>query len=387
MVTGNTWRTLLRNWCLCLLCWAGVTAALSLQLARMTSMGWPDALRVTGGAWLGWAIAAPLLYLLTSRLPLAKKTWRVSVPAHLAAGVAALALVNLTQSLAGPQSPMILKMPPDMQPPGADAAPGPIPPKGMFVLQGFAPAGGRPPFGPQRGDWIFRFGLPMHLPALLVIMAAAHALHFSHRAQERERQALELSAGLARARFDALKMQIQPHFLFNALNSIAALVHKDAEAADQMIGALSEFLRFTLASSERREVTLIEELEFVRRYVAIEQVRFDDRLQFETEAAPDILNALVPMLILQPLVENAVRHALARVPGVRITVRAHRGGGLLHIAVHDDGPGTPGAQPSEGIGLANTRARLRELHGDRASVEIRADDGFTVALTMPFQTS
>jgi LytS/YehU family sensor histidine kinase len=252
---------------------------------------------------------------------------------------------------------------------------------------GEPPPDAQPPRNAATPDWFFRYRLPRHLPILFVVFAMSHALFFYKRGQEREKQTLELTAGLAQARLDALKMQIQPHFLFNALNSIAALVHKDANAADEMIGALSEFLRCTLTSSARHEVPLLEELEFVRRYLAIELVRFGDRLQCTQDAPPETFGALVPMLILQPLVENAVRHGLSAVSGpARLTIRARRENGTLRLTVSDNGPG-PGEKPEEGVGLANTRARLRELHGDAARVEIRTADGFTVELTLPFRTA
>jgi LytS/YehU family sensor histidine kinase len=234
-------------------------------------------------------------------------------------------------------------------------------------------------------EWFYRLRLPLHLPVWFIVIAASHALYFYRRGQEKERQALELAAGLAQARLDALKMQIQPHFLFNALNSIAALVHKDPAAADEMIGALSEFLRCTLAGSARQEVPLLEELEFVRRYLAIELVRFGDRLQCELDVPPETFGALVPMLILQPLVENAVRHGLSTVSGpASLTIRARREREMLRIVVADNGPG-PGSGGGEGIGLANTRARLRELHGDKSRVEIRTDGGCTVEINLPFR--
>lgn len=392
MSRNNALNTLLHGWCYCLLAWGLLALALAMQLAYATSMPLWEAMRITGGDWLGWAIVAPPLYLLTRWLPLEKATWRRAVPVHLLAGIAALALVVGVRSLFGaspsPRRVFLPEMPRDPRPGMQQNSP-----PGFFPEPPGAPPqhDNRRPVHPLRDgsrigpEWFYRARLPLHLPVYLVLLTVAHALYFYKRGQERERQTLELTAGLAQAKLDALKSQIQPHFLFNALNSIAALVHKDPGAADEMIGALSEFLRCTLAGSARQEVPLLEELEFVRRYLAIELVRFGDRLRCEQDVPPETFGALVPMLILQPLVENAVRHGLSTLSGpAQLTIRARRERDMLRIVITDNGPG-PGSETAEGIGLANTRARLRELHGDRARVEIRTDGGCTVELSLPFR--
>jgi hypothetical protein len=391
MSRNNALATLLRGWAFCLPAWGALSFVLALQMTYGSPMPLLEALRVTWADWLGWALAAPLLYLLTTRLPVEKATWHRALPAHLLAGIAAVAMGVGVHSLFGvPPRPSPIFSPADIPPgmrPGSDPnlPPGFHPePPGPPPQPGFRKPP-RPP-GMSGPDWFFRHRLPLHLPALFIVLAAAHALYFYKRGQERERQALELAAGLAQARLDALKMQIQPHFLFNALNSIAALVHKDPAAADEMIGALSEFLRCTLAGSARQEVPLLEELEFVRRYLAIELVRFGDRLKCEQTVPPETFGALVPMLILQPLVENAVRHGLSSVTGpalLKISARVEQG--MLHLVVADNGPG-PGSKSGEGIGLANTRARLRELHGDKARVELRTDGGCAIEISLPFRT-
>jgi len=380
MLPAATARSLARGWCLSFAGWGALAFLLAAEHVYFSGVSWANGLRPIAGECLAWAVATPLLFLLTARLPVEKSTWRRAVPAQAAAGVVALALVIgarawISGGLHRPPRPF----PSEMRPP-------PEPPEGHWNMPGPPPflRGERPP-PPGDEGWFLRLRLLLHLPVLLLIMLASHAVYFYRRGQERERQALQLTAHLTQARLDALTMQIQPHFLFNALNSIAALVHKDADAADEMIGALSEFLRCTLHGSARHEVPLVEELEYVRRYLAVEQVRFGDRLQCETDLSPETSGALVPMLILQPLVENAVRHGLRAATGpARIAIAVRREGGELRISVSDNGAGL-GESSAEGIGLTNTRARLRELHGDAGRVEIRTGNGCTVEVVLPFR--
>lgn len=223
-----------------------------------------------------------------------------------------------------------------------------------------------------------------------VIVAVTHAVDYYHKYQERELRASELEKRLAQAKLQALQMQLNPHFLFNTLHSISSLMHKDVEAADRMITRLGDLLRAALAGSGTQEVTLRQELEFLQRYLEIEQTRFGDRLSVKLDVAPDTLDARVPNLILQPLVENAIRHGIephAR-PG-RIELRARREAGELALNVCDNGGGLRnGGQTKEGVGLSNTRARLRGLYGDAHHFELcdGADGGLRVQVTIPFRT-
>jgi LytS/YehU family sensor histidine kinase len=217
------------------------------------------------------------------------------------------------------------------------------------------------------------------------VVSIAHAHLFYRRAQERDR----LEASLAKARMEALKMQLQPHFLFNSLNAIVTLVHLQPDAAEAMIGALSDLLRLTLETSGEQESPISRELEFVQRYLAIEHARFGDRLRFQLEVDDPVRNALAPTFLLQPLVENAVRHGLEPRSGAGLlTIRARRDGAQLHLEVIDDGVGLPAEKPlREGIGIANTRARLRELYGDAASLELHNSSGVKVEIRLPFHTA
>ncbi len=231
---------------------------------------------------------------------------------------------------------------------------------------------------------LFRARLHSDLLTYWALVGFSHALGYYRKYQERELRATQLEAKLVQAQLQALKMQLQPHFLFNTLHAISALVHKDAEAADRMITRLSEFLRITLDSVGVQEVALKTELESLDKYLEIEQVRFGSRLTVVHSISPEVLDLLVPNLILQPLVENAVRHGVApRAAGGRIEIRAGLENGSVVIDVIDDGPGAPAASYREGVGLTNTRARLNQLYGDAQTLELRSDHGFRVTLTLP----
>src|SRR5262249_40591374 len=189
-----------------------------------------------------------------------------------------------------------------------------------------------------------------------------------------ELKASQLEARLAQAQLQALKMQLHPHFLFNTLHAISALMRKDVEEADRMITRLSDLLRLTLENVGAQEATLRQELEILGRYLEIEQRRFGDRLQVKMEIEPETLDARAPNLILQPLVENAIRHGIAprSAPGL-IEIRASRAGDKLELQVRDNGVGLPTdhREPiKEGVGLANTRARLEQLYGAAYRFEV-----------------
>jgi len=205
-----------------------------------------------------------------------------------------------------------------------------------------------------------------------------------------ELRASELQSQLMRARLSAMKMQLQPHFLFNTLNAIVVLVrqHKGREA-EAMLAQLSDLLRCVLDDVEAQEIPLRRELEYLRLYLGIEQVRFRDRLRAEISADPSILDAAVPQLGLQPLVENAIRHGIGRSSSAgRIRISASRVNASLELRIEDDGPGFSAAPASEerGIGLTNTRARLQQLYGEgaRLSVENAPGGGAIVTVTLPY---
>lgn len=223
------------------------------------------------------------------------------------------------------------------------------------------------------------------------VLGVGYAFDYRERYRERESAASELKAQLAQARLEALKVQLHPHFLFNTLHAISGLVRgNEMQPAVNMIAGLSELLRRALDSADEQEVPLREEVKFVELYLNIQSVRFPDRLTVRMDVAPEVLDALVPNMILQPLVENAVRHGVSPVetPGL-IVVSAYRAGRMLHVEVTDDGPGLQSGwrlEESEGIGLANTVERLKRLYASDHRFELRNGDGrgVTASLVIPF---
>jgi len=231
----------------------------------------------------------------------------------------------------------------------------------------------------------FRFNLLIYW----VIVSVGHAFAYYRQYQERALRATELEKRLAQARLQALQMQLNPHFLFNTLNAIASLMHKDVNGADRMITRLAELLRYALESTEAHEVTLRQELAFLERYLEIEKTRFGPRLTVRLEISPDTLEALVPNLILQPLVENAIRHGIERraKPGI-IELRSWQDNGALKLELRDNGPGLASDQPRrEGIGLSNTRARLQHLYGAGQQLALNnvPEGGLRVEVSLPFR--
>ncbi|MCX8091100.1 MAG: histidine kinase [Verrucomicrobiae bacterium] len=400
-------------WALVLGLWALLVVGFAAQLVFTTEMPASEALRVAARDWLPWVVLAPLVVWTAWRFPFERGRWPLSLGVHLAACALALAACEWFARAvapeplparfrfrgpppgAGPEGRLEPFPPPQTQPgaplrgplrqPPVSPDAGPAPP-----LQPPPPGAEPRPLEPRevvRRNVVLR--AKFNLPVYWVLVSLAHALQFYRRAEERARKAVELEARLADAKLQALRMQLHPHFLFNTLNAIAALVHKDARAADEMIGNLSELLRATLDTAAQ-EISLRQELEFLDRYLEIQQMRFGERLRVEKDLDAAALDALVPTLILQPLVENAIRHGIepASGPGV-VTVRARRSDhGMLRLSVCDTGGGPARREKSSpGIGLANTRARLEALYGRAAQLNLHSDaEGrFTVEMEIPFR--
>jgi signal transduction histidine kinase len=235
---------------------------------------------------------------------------------------------------------------------------------------------------------IFDYGAMIYWLIVLI----SFVFDYYRRYRGGEIRATRLEAQLALAQLQALKMQLQPHFLFNTLHSISALVYKDAEAADKMIARLGDFLRLTLENGGAQEVSLQQELEFLKCYLEIERIRFRDRLTVRFRIEPQALDARLPNLILQPIVENAIKHGIVPHTGQgQIEIEAARLNGLLHVQVTDNGPGLvngdQGKILKEGVGLANTQARLQQLYGNDHRLDLinTARGGFSVILEIPFK--
>ncbi len=417
--------------------------------------GWStrtEALTFSASHWLPWVVLAPAVFWLARRFPVERGRLRRSVPVHLLACLLCSGVMMWIGAQFAPvpgprgggpggRSPMSRDRfepmpPPDgtmpermrkewrdrpmpegfrpdrdrgVRPAPVDAgpeAPGEaIPSERRIGKGGPRPGGDGPrampmPMPGGGGSWMMRFWPPfsgiilranVNATIYAIIACLAHAFAYYRRAQDREREALALAAGLSRAKLDALRLQLQPHFLFNTLNAISTLVHRDANAADELIGDLSELLRLSLQTSEH-EVPLVRELELLDCYLAIEQTRLGGRLKIVREIDPAALGVLVPTFVLQPLAENAVRHGIEprRAPGT-LTIRADRVGDTLRLTVADDGVGLKAAATGasrRGIGISNTEQRLRALHGDAGLLDIVAPEsgGVQVQIVLPART-
>lgn len=223
------------------------------------------------------------------------------------------------------------------------------------------------------------------LIAFWCLIAIGSAIAANRRSRAHELRETRLETELARAQLDALRLEIQPHFLFNTLNSVAALIRRRSnDRALEVVLGLSELLRATLDRSDRHQVPLREEVDFVERYLALQKTRFADRLRVTVDVPDELAEVPVPWLILQPLVENAIRHGIApRAGGGELEIRAASGGDQLELLVTDDGPGLgddrPRDEKAKGLGLDNIRSRLRQLHGDEASLGLTREADRTVA--------
>jgi signal transduction histidine kinase len=223
------------------------------------------------------------------------------------------------------------------------------------------------------------------------ILGVGYGRQYYRKFRDREIRAAQLEAQLTQAQLRALKMQLHPHFLFNTFNTISSLMHKNVDAADGVLARLGDLLRYSLHNVGVQEVTLREELDFLQRYLEIEQTRFEDRLRVKMSVDPEVLDCMVPNLILQPLVENAVRYAVApRASGGSVEITAKKVLGQLRLSVVDDGPGLPPGYDvvvNEGIGLRTSRERLQQLYADEQRLKLsnRSPRGLEVSIIMPIR--
>ncbi len=316
--------------------------------------------------WFLWIFFFPIILMVTRRLPFRRRHWKRWLAANLALGALISTVYGFVTLLV----------------------------KNLVVEAGFRLAGSPLGLGAlfdleQHLSGVF-FSIQFSLLAYFSILSVVHATRYFEEMRERQLRTSRLETQLAQSQLKLLKMQLRPHFLFNTLNAISALMHRDVDAADRMIALLSDLLRASLEKDERHQVTLGSELELLQRYLAIEEIRFRDRLDIRVDVAGNCMTAQVPKLILQPLVENSIRHGIAmRSAAGVIAIQARRDGDELSIQVSDDGPGLPmgDKSPREGVGLANTRARLEQLYGKEHHFELRNGrfGGFEVAMRIPFE--
>ena len=319
---------------------------------------WQNAFSSEAVYWLSWWILSPLVFWWCEHLR--NSGWRWRAPALLLGALAALVLAPLVSQLLGVGlSWLHLCIGECERAVGLSSS--------QWLLQTVRVAG-------------------VNLPVYAGFVLAWHAATFYRDARDRQMAAVELESLLLQAQLEALRSQLNPHFLFNALHSMAELVHTDPKLAEQLIVRLGGLLRQVLRSSTSQEVTLAEELEFIRSYVEIEQMRLGERLRVIWDVEAAALETRIPSLILQPLVENAVQHGIAAAAGAGMLVIAARlDAQFLQLDIRDNGPGL--AQTSidrcQGIGLANTRARLQRMYGERHGFELQATDGLTVRVRIP----
>jgi signal transduction histidine kinase len=311
--------------------------------------------------WYVWGALSPLILNLGKRFPTEGPAWWKNLLILLAAGVVLAAIHTAAQT-----GLKILVQPFDVW---SDQR--------TFILQ----------FKSElRSFYLFDFFI------YWAILGVGYAFDYRERYRERAAKAAQLTAQLAQAQLESLKMQLHPHFLFNTLHTIAGLVRTNERAsAVDMIAGLSDLLRHALDNAGEQEVPLADEVKFIELYLDIQKVRFSDRLTVRMEVASDTLDALVPNLILQPLVENAIRYGVsAEETAGTIAVEAYRSNGMLYLKVSDDGPGLQAGwrmEQSSGIGLANTRSRLQHLYGEshRFDLSNAAGGGTIVSIAIPFR--
>ena len=256
----------------------------------------------------------------------------------------------------------------------------------QFRVHLLPPPPGRPPRGMFTNIIRFEFldDFMVYLAVLGAALARDYFLRYQARLEETTRlqsQTSRLEAQLAEARLDALRTQLNPHFLFNTLNAVSTLVERDPRGVRRMIARLSELLRHTLDETDEQEIPLERELDLLRRYLEIMEIRFQGRLTVMMDIADDVREALVPNLVLQPLVENALKHGLSASDGSgRVEVIARRDGDVVRLEVRDHGPGPVAPKDSSGVGIKNTIARLEQLYGSKQRFTLRAaEEGGAVA--------
>ncbi len=358
--------------------WLCIILLFAAQISLGT--GLPLAEGLHGGLilWLPWLVVSPLMVLMGFVLPLGTPLWRF-LPGHIVACMVILFPAgwlsrNVLPQPGPPDHPQAGLVNPPPGPPIGPLGPGQRPPVGNAAEVG------------QIENFLrtVPVGLPLYTTAVLLV----GVLRMRRTALEKERRALELEKELSRARLKTLRSQLQPHFLFNTLNTLASLVHTDPTKAEDILVNLSTLLRASLETKDRRLIPLRQELSLARDYLAIQQARYGDRLVVKDRIPPEVLSCAVPPLILQPALENAIKHAVDPNPrGATIRLKAQRVGEKLILEVEDTGAGeTSGIRSGHGVGVANIGARLKASFPQASptfSLVPNARGGITARYEMP----
>jgi two-component system, LytTR family, sensor kinase len=310
--------------------------------------------------WYVWAAYTPLVFALAKRLPLTGPRLGLHIAAHTVASLLTAPLVSATEYLL---SPAILALIFRITNPAA--------PRPVLTLTGSV--------------------VSMSVTGVLtywLVVGLYQSIHFYQAAMERQTIAAKLETQLSHAELQNLKSQLHPHFLFNSLHTIGVLMQEDVDAASHLLVSLGDLLRMALDRREN-EITLQSELEFVRKYLEIEQTRFHDRLKVHMDVPSELLEVYVPSLALQPLVENAIKHGISvDSTAGRLEIAAQRQNGRVWLRVRDDGPG-PATRLRFGVGLSNVQSRLKQLYGNDSSLELTNNNGrgCEAIITIPFRSS
>jgi two-component system LytT family sensor kinase len=318
----------------------------------------PHLLALNMTYWYAWAILVPGILWVARRYRFERQTWRRAAVVH-SCGVVVFTLAHAVLTVSARE-----------------------PLAAAFDIK---------PWGSWWSDFqrLFFLNFDWEMMTYWAVVGLSHALDYRHEAQARALTEAHLQTRLAEAQLQALQRQLHPHFLFNTLHTISALMHRDTEAADAMLARLSDLLRLTLDRLGVQEIPLKEELEFLATYLEIERTRFGERLMVQMEIEPETLDVCVPNLILQPLVENAIRHGIApRLGGGRLQIVARVTGDRLWMMVRDNGPGLSQAKLdafNKGVGLSNTRSRLEHLYPGAHRFEFHepSDGGLAVTIEIP----
>jgi two-component system, LytTR family, sensor kinase len=366
---GKRAKRWLREWAICFLVWTALALFFFSQgltekfLAREPTPWWHYLVSWLTGSYI-WAFLTPAVLWLGRRFPFNRRNWMRRAGLHLLFSVA----VVFAQMMLEAELLFHFGVFPSIM-------------KSVTVTFFF----------------LVMIGFHDNVITYWLMLGIQSAFRYYRGYQDRQREALRLEvhasaleSQLARAHLSALKMQLQPHFLFNTLNAIMVLVRQQkTRQAEEMLARLSDLLRCVLDDVDAQEVPLQRELEYLRLYLSIEQVRFQDRLEIDISPDPLVLDAAFPHMGLQPIVENAIRHGIGRSSSAgKIRIRAARSDDALCVTVEDDGPGLdePNSRPNQGIGLTNTRARLNQLYGDagRLTIGNGPQGGALVTLVLPF---